>query len=582
MASAMNADKVTTNPTGALGLLLSPYTFVQDQLLRTDEFLSIAGKRGNSLNRASLQRLHGAGLLVPFFRISREAVAGRQLAVTPDGNFSTRREALNAAASGRLRDSGDEGYSAAWPYSRPPESTALRWRDDFLFSSWQLIDAHEIVNDVRWLDIGLPVAELQLKAQRRRSRAIAIAALTPRYLSSIVGKLSVPSGMDAQALLSHEFETEVTDLLTAAAIRPEELRPMAEELLLDAGFRDPIRDWLPIIRHASYNAWSKLRGEALDCLWQRIGAEVLLRAHDDLAEAGILAPLPDVTQYQARHPLHDRLGRQAPTPDSLDESLVQFGLSPYPRVLLLVEGETELIHFPLLLATIGLGRDNLVRVQQATGASIDPKLLARYAISPRLGKRLYDGSWQLAAPPTALVIAMDPEKRWEDEEKRERERSAIHKAIREEVAFPDGATISEDELNFLVNIHVWGEEKYEQANFTDEEMTDALSKIARGRQDGDRGSVAWRQRVLAELADIRANGLKMDALIGKMQLGKPDLATALIPTLLSKCEKELATNSVVTPALKVLLEVCRLVEMLPTGSYVLRPKPKPDETVSSE
>ena len=44
-------------------------------------------------------------------------------------------------------------------------------------------------------------------------------------------------------------------------------------LLHEAKIRDPLADWLPLIRHASYQGWSKLKGDALNSVWRHIGAE---------------------------------------------------------------------------------------------------------------------------------------------------------------------------------------------------------------------------------------------------------------------------------------------------------------------
>jgi hypothetical protein len=547
-----------------------PFTFTQDRLLRSGDFLKEAEKRGYHVSRATLEGLHRAGLLVPFYRVSDTPVIGRRLPVQPDGSLNARREALTAASTGRLRDCADEGYSTAWPYSRPPGTPDRHWWDGFLFSSWQLTGLHQALNDETWTNLGYAMAEHQMVARRRRSGAMALTALAPRYLPGIVGRLLIPPGADAGALRGLEFKRDTAEVLVSIGVSPQDLWPIADDLLFDAGARDPLREWLPILRHASYDAWSKLSGVALDCLWQRIAAEVLLRAHEDLAPEGVVEPLPDVSTHLVRHPLHERLGRQAVHAESLDESLGRFGLSPYPRVLLLVEGETELDHLPRLLAAFGLNRPDFVRVQRAKGSKVNPQLLARYAISPRLGKCYPDGSWQLAATPTALVIAMDPENLWETEQKRQRQYDAICEAIRQEVEF-QGGLITDQQLNILVNIYVWGDLEYEFANFTDEELVNALASLACGRDDADRGSTAWRGRAATALADARAGRAKLDAVIGKMHVSKPRLAEALAPAVLRRCEQELSSGAPVTPVVKLVLEVERLVHRFSGGTFVLAP-----------
>ncbi len=107
-------------------------------------------------------------------------------------------------------------------------------------------------------------------------------------------------------------------------------------------------------------------------------------------------------------------------------------------------------------------------------------------MTPRLGRQEADGSWRLTATPTALVIAMDPENKWATPENRANECRKLQAAIREEVVL-QGGDIGQEELDVLVNIHVWGDQKYELANFTDDELLAALAELARGRDDTDPG-----------------------------------------------------------------------------------------------
>jgi hypothetical protein len=61
----------------------------------------------------------------------------------------------------------------------------------------------------------------------------------------------------------------------------------------------------------------------------------------------------------------------------------------------------------------------------------------------------------------------------------------------------------------------------------------------------------------------------MQIVIGPLRIKKTTLAKALWPVLLAKCERELADDAVQAPALKVILEVRRLVGLLSSGSYML-------------
>ncbi|MGH7929377.1 MAG: hypothetical protein ACREQV_16430 [Candidatus Binatia bacterium] len=544
-----------------------PFTFIQDDLLSTQDFIKAATDRGYRLSLDDLQAFHSNRLLMPLYRVSDTPVDGRRIKVAVNGNMNDRWQALKAAQDGRLRDSAHEGYSSAWPYRRPPNEQGERWWNGFLYSSWQLLDLHSVAQEQRGVTAGRDRAVRMGPAEQRRRRVLALAALTPRYLPGVLGKLSIPPGIDEEELRRFRFEPDVHGLLGAVGFDPTQLRAEAENLLLHA-MRDPLHKWLPLVRHASSSAWLKLQGKPLDCLWLRVGAEVLLRAHEELAANGNLEPLPDISKVKWHMPLHDRLSRTSSNAEPLEQVLGRFGLSPHPRVLILVEGETELVHFPLLLEQFGLSQPEQVRVQRCKGSGVNPQLLARYAISPRIGGELGD-SWRLTATPTALVIAMDPENMWATPEKRDTQRKKIKKAIQEEVEL-QGGRIGDTELDFLVNIYVWREDlEYELANFTDDELLAAFTRLASGPQAKDKGSDSWQEETRQKLRTLRDEHANINTVVGPLRIKKPELAEILWPALLAKCERELETDVIETPILKVILEVQRLAGLLSGGSYIL-------------
>jgi hypothetical protein len=96
-----------------------------------------------------------------------------------------RREALQAASEGRLRDCADEGYSMAWSYLRPSGEQNLRWWNGFLYSSWQIIELHRALVErslLRQLQRRVQQGVPPMQLWRRHNRVLALAALTPRYL----------------------------------------------------------------------------------------------------------------------------------------------------------------------------------------------------------------------------------------------------------------------------------------------------------------------------------------------------------------------------------------------------------------
>ncbi|MGY5115966.1 hypothetical protein ACWC2H_08880 [Streptomyces sp. 900105755] len=198
---------------------------------------------------------------------------------------------------------------------------------------------------------------------------------------------------------------------------------------------------------------------------------------------------------------------------------------------------------------------------------MNPQLIARYNIAPRIGRRIND-RWLLDATPTVLVIAMDAENKWETAEKRTAERDALQGAIREEVQW-QGADIGQDELDFLVRIRVWGSNKYELANFSDDELIPQIRIIAE-RKHGTLPET-WNQDIRNHLQEARKDHLDIKVPLGRMRLGDPkvELAELLWPVLLAKCEQELTEGTIITPVLKVVQEVRELVARLSGSGYSL-------------
>jgi hypothetical protein len=448
----------------------------------------------------------------------------------------------------------------AWPYRRPADETSPDWWNGFVYSSWQLLHVQRAVEAYQFIRAGrrLPVS----RRWRDRRLILALAALATTYLPGVLGRLTWPVGVEEAEL--HQYRAVRSDpqeMLRIAGFDLHELVPEADALLLQA-HKEPLANWLPLVRHSSYSGWSKLRGEPLDAMWRRVAAEVLLRAHEDLAATGVLEPLPDLTGVQWWTAQHDRLTARHAEAETLERSLATLGLSPHPKVILLVEGETELQHVPRLLAEFGITQPQDVRVQHTKGSKVDTHLIARYGVTPRVGRKLKN-LWLLDATPTALMIAMDAENLFETEAKRDRLSRSLKDAIREGVRHQD-ADIDQQDLDLLVNIRVWGADKYELANFTDDELVPAIRALAKNQGHPQAGQPIWEQHLRAELLAARDVHADIKIPIGRMKLKQDKLALAklLWPSLLSKCEAEYAADTVTTPVLKVVLEVRELMAKL--------------------
>ncbi|MDT0309681.1 hypothetical protein RM780_22370 [Streptomyces sp. DSM 44917] len=543
-------------PGSSLALLIEPYIFTQDDLLSTDKFIAQAKDRGIRISLDLLQVLHSERLLLPLYRVSDTPAAGRQIAIADPGTFDTRFQVFRAASEGRLRDPAEEGYAAAWPHVRPSDEPQRGWWNGFVYSSWQLLDLPRLLRRHQNLHFERPPwpVERRKDMMQHRRQMLALSALSTQYLPSVLGRVRFSNPKEEEPLRRYRTGAEVLDTLHRVGFDPADLRGAAERFLFDA-HSDPLHKWLPILRHASYRAWSQLRGEPLQAMWRRVAAEILLRAHEDLTTSGVLDPLPDLTGTTWWTVQHDRLTQRHVEATTLERALADFGLSPHPKVILLVEGETELYHVTRLLEELGVNRPQDVRVQRTKGSKINAHLIARYGVTPRVGRRLSD-RWLLDATPTALVIAMDPENHFATQADRDKVRRDLQDAIREEVRYQD-ADIGQDFLDYLVQIRVWGEDKYELANFTDDELVAAITTLAT-RQGNPRVTAAdWEHNARTYLAEARSKHLDIKAPLGRLGMREEKVALAglLWPTLLAKAEAEYAADDITTPVVQLIADV---------------------------
>jgi hypothetical protein len=161
---------------------------------------------------------------------------------------------------------------------------------------------------------------------------------------------------------------------------------------------------------------------------------------------------------------------------------------------------------------------------------------------------------------------MDPENDFATQEKCNDMHRKLQNAIREEVDLL-GARISQSELDHLVHVRVWGDDKYEIANFTDDELFAAVTQLAQMQGTRRIASDTWDEELRAELAAARRKHLDIKIPMGHMGVkdDKMTLADLLWPTLINKCEDECLSGEVKTPVLKIIVEAAELCARL-TGT----------------
>lgn len=546
-----------------LPLLDLPFVFSQVSLLSSGQFRDEARSKWDqrvSLN--DLEELHRLGLLIPLYRADDNALPDVASPHPSDYNKIAR-----YAREGMIRDPADED-PARWPHLRPDDA-GEDWWDGFFYSEWQLLGLRDALRDRENLRV-VPQEGEQFRAfaARQRGEHLALAALSARFFPSIVGRVTYRDGAEAETLAIARYEIDAGARLAAAGFPAERLRAVAEFQLSRAHTYDPMREWWELVRHSDASGWFRLRGRALEAVWQRIAAEVLLRAHEELVDEGILEPLPDPAEPRVWGPLLDRIGQQ-PHSDGIARSLARLGLSPEPSVVLVLEGQTEMVHIPALLDALGIGKPQQVRVVNQRTSSDRPHQLARF-VAPRLG-RVRGDSHLIEAGPTALVVAMDAEGPiWGTAELREEHLGQLRDIVRQEV-MEQGGALTDAELETLVQLRTWGQNKYELANFTDDELETAITAVLRAQPAAALEETVWAARLRSDIEYARDRNLDIKVVFDRIRqrVSKVELAETLLPALLAKLDHDETPGHAHAPVIDLVYELVGLVRRLSGGGYSL-------------
>ncbi len=329
-------------------------------------------------------------------------------------------------------------------------------------------------------------------------------------------------------------------------------------------FFDPLKNWHELIPMIRFERLEKLEGDGLLALDYRVAAEILLRFYDDLADHGAAPPLerPD---GRVLHPLDVRLRADS---SKLDAVLMDFGLSPHPGVVLVLEGETEMTIVPKVMEFLRIPRRrNFIQLIEAGGVHRNLDLLAEYVAAPHVGEPLGNGV-RLVRPPTRFVVAFDPEHRFTTPEDREVQKQRWVDILLNALPLDLRNSVVLEDLKALVHVDAW-DQTFEFAHFKDGEIAQAINRINR-RLGASRPNV-----LAAHVRSLRRSANPDVSLLwkrgGGSKPGKPLLAEELWPKLERRLEALAAENRIdEIPIARVLIAAYRLARETPRHGVMLR------------
>jgi hypothetical protein len=530
----------------ALQALDFPYSFSQAPTLPVSEFLKAARDRGMAMTEPQLEGLHRLRLLVPLWRYTRDSAqirragtvnpfAARQLAAFPPVD---RRGLCDARAGGQLRCALDEPFM---PMSRRrrsiPEHHVSWLTSEYLYSHHQLSLLSKLAPALRALRYregvvtGVDAIEPVLRVWRRESRqfselAIVLSILEAAYWSPIMGVLRFPGAVDFDEYDRWRDGLKPRDTLRTIDATADQLTETADVLLIEADRIDPLRNVLDLISEISPQKREGLRGEARQAVDLRVSAELLMHLHDELTDAPGRQGPRYVPGSGKRH-----LTRRLRPSERLDPILTDYGLSPHPRLVLVVEGETELRFFPRVMELLGIHQDpRFITIESAASVDRDLTSLISYAAALHTEVEPEGRYLRLHRAPTRILVVMDPEGRMRTEKMREEARRGWIERLRLAMPPEHRTDAVQWVIERQIEVRTWSTpaESFEFAHFTDRRLALALARL--DTRDAPADVDDWAER----LVRVRRGGT-LKPLIRKRR--KLELAEELWPHLQRRIER---------------------------------------------
>lgn len=558
----------------AVKLLAFPLTFTQTTLLSPEEFVKEARIRGIAIWPEQLTELYRRRALVPILGIRTRRDRDRppvQVWYGAANRYHQFRSNLalviEAAQRGLLVDPLTEHFGPWTNGLELPMGGDRKARYPSVFYSWYQLLGLRVVDSLcremtahKDSDGGLHFTMKALRAgdiallDGGRRLAILLSALDMQYLPNIMLKVSHPEEWN---LGRGEYDAQARAAIFG--VGPEDLAKAAENLLFQGETFDPLGSWYDLVRRAHPDTWAELEGPARLAMDYRVASEVFLQFVEDLGRGDLTKPPPRQGRI-VKAILDDRLGEDR---SDLDDALMRRGLSPQPSLLFVVEGRTELELMPRVLAEIygGPVPPTLIEVANMDSIDRDLDLLIRHVLAPRIGQSTQEVAL-LTRPPTRVLVAVDPEKRFETPAMQEAERLKLVRRLVELVPMAMRTPAATAEIDSLVRVTTWGSYPWEFANFTDHELARGL--LSRGTPPSGLSMQTLLGQVHAQRLRPPARSNRGGPNIDNLCKGWPGpvekmmLAEALWPVLRRKVRRGLRTLNYRVPAGRVAVEALRI------------------------
>lgn len=484
--------------------LILQEAFYQKFPLEVDKFIDYSKKRGLNVNRRSLEYLEKEGLFRPIMRVDGSGVS----------NTTDLKELYE---NNHVIDPSQNGFVPWRTYYHPYQIYSL---NSVLESRSRALTRFNITpqNDELVVNIRKPEKnmdkrpEIMRKKSKKDEKFVELLLFIqnkylplvkqPGYIN-ITGDL--PNNLDERW---YDLQKKIIpkEIVSALGLKAKDIDDYRGSIGGYGLSIDPLNDWYDLIKYIRYDKRQKLKGKALLAQDFYIISDMLALLLEDLTGEKQLetGSISDTMQGRGKVRVYGKELNYADR-DILIGLLREYGINPRPRLVLIVEGYTEEIVFPIIANAMGIPLERYgIQIINIRGVDKDLREFIIDYATPDVYH--FDNKYYIHPERTKVFLNFDNEgnkRSWikkfiknPDEE--------IEKMMKDVVSIikNKGGDISANiEVIFLkhtVKYHIWGKEdanfpdddelprehrikgkSFEYANFSDEELSRELNKYGR-------------------------------------------------------------------------------------------------------
>ncbi len=479
--------------------LILQEAFYQNFPLEVDNFIEYCKKRGLTVNREYLEHLEQEGRLKPIMRVDGYYVItnttdlkksyGNNLVIDPHQNefvpwktfYETRTEYPRAVIRTYYHPYQIYCLKKALEVELRLSPLSIPQQDDEL-----------VISIRKWEKFMSDYLENLRKNSKKHEKVVELLLFIQNKYLPIVKQPGDKSVTGDKYHITSLFEKQ--DDLQKRIIPKEIVSVLGLEVEVIKGYRDrigsyglfidPLKHWYDLIKYIKYDKRQKLKGEALLVQDFYLISDMLALLLEDLTGEKQLetGSISDTLQGRGKVRVYGKELNYVDR-DILIRLLRDYGINPRPRLVLIVEGYTEEIAFPMIANAMDISLESYdIQIINILGVDRDPRELIIDYATPDVYSM--DKKYYIHPERTKVFLIFDNEgnKRSWIKKLIEKPDEEIEKMMKDVVSIikNKGGDISaniEEMINeHTVKYHLWNK-SFEYDNITDDkELSSELNK----------------------------------------------------------------------------------------------------------